>query len=516
MLNMVFLYGQTKVVVEGTVINSTITGDWTGVNIQRSSSTALIYRNNSITSVNSSGYMLQAGDETAASENNNLDGEVISGNKLAWNGSDENSITHGIFTGHNKNVIIMYNYLDKVPMAIIRKSTINMTNTSGGVAYNIVRNPMATAGVAKGMNNVSFYNNTFYSDLSSPWRGLIDIYSNTDISPNIASTGTKIKNNIFYTVNQIYNIAVHDAACLSGFESDYNVFYCESGTPVFNYLESRKTFAQWQALGYDKHSVVINPKFNNTTDFLPSTRLDYGTDLGTAWKTGLSTSATWTTGVSPATANQGDKWQAGARIYSTETVSPVYISSVVENASPSALKMTYSLSLAAVVPATSSFLVQVNSVTRKVNSIDISGSAVQLTLASAIIMGDIIKVTYTKPSSNPLQSVAGGIAASVSAQLCTNNVLAQSTDPVTSKIKITIYPNPAHKILTMALDYSQSSGISSCNLKMTDSSGNLFMERVIDKGVANVKFPINLKPGIYIVTILSNDVEVASQNVIVN
>ena len=61
MLNMVFLYGQTKVVVEGTVINSTITGDWTGVNIQRSSSTALIYRNNSITSVNSSGYIAASG-----------------------------------------------------------------------------------------------------------------------------------------------------------------------------------------------------------------------------------------------------------------------------------------------------------------------------------------------------------------------------------------------------------------------------------------------------------------------
>ncbi len=266
--------------------------------------------------------MLQAGDESESGENNNLDGEIISGNKLVWKGTDASSITHGIFTGHNKNVIIRYNYLDRVPMAIIRKSTVAMTNTSGGVGYNIVKNPVATAGVVKGMNNVSYYNNTFYSNLSSPWRGLIDIYSNTDISPSVPATGTKIKNNIFYTVNKIYNIAIHDAACLPGFESDYNVFYCESGTPVFNYLESSKTFAQWQALGFDKHSVVINPNFNNTVDFVPAARLDHGTDLGSAWKTGLSTTAVWTTGADPATADQNGIWQVGARIFSSTTPPP--------------------------------------------------------------------------------------------------------------------------------------------------------------------------------------------------
>jgi hypothetical protein len=256
-INSSFLLAQTNLTIEGTIVNNTEPGTWTGVNIQRSVPTIFIYRNNSITSVNASGYMLQAGDESVTSENNNLDGEVIAGNKLVWKGTDINSITHGIFTGHNKNVVIKYNYLDKVPMAIIRKSTNGMTNTSGGVAYNIVKNPIATAGVVKGMNNVSYYNNTFYSNLSSPWRGLVDIYTNSDITPAVPATGAKVKNNIFYTVNQIYNIAIHDAACLPGFESDYNVFYCESGTPVFNYLESRKTFAQWQALGYDKHSVVI-------------------------------------------------------------------------------------------------------------------------------------------------------------------------------------------------------------------------------------------------------------------
>ena len=297
-VNSTYLLAQANLTIEGTVVNNSESGSWNGVNIQRSVTTTFIYRNNSITSVNAGGYMLQAGDESVSGDNNHLDGAIISGNKLVWKGNDVNSITHGIFTGHNKNVVIKYNYLDRVPMAIIRKSTNGMTNTSGGVAYNIVKNPIATAGVVKGMNNVSYYNNTIYSSISGPWRGLIDIYSNTDITPNVPATGAKIKNNIFYTVNQIYNIAIHDAACLPGFESDYNVFYCESGTPVFNYLESRKTFAQWQALGYDQHSVVINPNFINTVDFVPAARLDHGTDLGTAWQAGLATTAAWVTGFS--------------------------------------------------------------------------------------------------------------------------------------------------------------------------------------------------------------------------
>ncbi len=313
--------------MEGSVVNNTEQGSWSGVNIPRNVPTTFTYRNNSITSVNSSVYMLQAGDEDILSTNNNLAGEVITGNKLIWNGNNIASvITHGIFTGYNKNAVIKYNYLNKVPMGIIRKSN-GMTNTSGGVAYNIVNKTSAVGIVVKGMNNVNIYNNTFYSNevaytgenAPGTWRGIVDVYENDGLSPAVPSTGTKIKNNIFYTKNQIPNIFIYQSTCLPGFESDYNLFYCESGTPVFNYLGSRKTFAEWQALGYDVHSVVVNPNFIDFTDFVPSARLDYGTDLGAVWQTGLSTTATWTPGSSPATSNQNGKWQVGACIYNTAT-----------------------------------------------------------------------------------------------------------------------------------------------------------------------------------------------------
>jgi hypothetical protein len=517
-INSSILVAQTKLIIEGTTVKNSEPGTWTGVAIQRSVPTTLTYRNNSITSVNASGYMLQAGDEIITGTNNNLDGEIISGNNLVWNGSDVTSITHGIFTGHNKNAVIKYNYLDKVPMAIIRKSANGMTNTSGGVAYNIVKNPVATGGVVKGMNNVSYYNNTFYSNISSNWRGLLDIYTNTDITPAVPSTGAKIKNNIFYTVSQIYNISIRDAACLTNFESDYNVFYCESGTPVFNYLGSRKTFVQWQELGYDKHSVVINPGFNNTVDFIPSSRLDFGTDLGTEWQVGLSTSATWTPGVAPATAVQNGKWQVGARVYNTSPVSqviPNYVSAVVENSYPSVVEITYSSGLANIIPPSSAFDVKVNSVTRNINSVAIIGQKVRLTLASEFAYGDIIKVSYVKPANNPLQTVSGGQAVSISEQLATNKIIA--ANPIPAKIKMTIYPNPAYRIVNLLLENSeQENELSDIFLKIFDLSGRLFLQKSVKAGIANFRFPINLKPGIYVVILLSGNLEIASQLMIVN
>jgi uncharacterized protein (TIGR02145 family)/uncharacterized repeat protein (TIGR02059 family) len=105
-------------------------------------------------------------------------------------------------------------------------------------------------------------------------------------------------------------------------------------------------------------------------------------------------------------------------------VLPVYVSSLVANATPAVLEMTYSLTLANIVPATSAFTVMVNSATRVVNSVSISGTKVILTLASAVVYGDVVTLVYTKPATNPLQTTSGGQAASITAQSVTNNVAA--------------------------------------------------------------------------------------------
>ncbi len=116
-------------------------------------------------------------------------------------------------------------------------------------------------------------------------------------------------------------------------------------------------------------------------------------------------------------------------------VSPVYVSSVIQNASPSLLEMTYNLALANITPAASSFTVMVNSVARTVNSVVISGTKVQLTLSTPVVSGNVVTVAYTKPSSNPLQTSGGGQAITIGAQTVTNNVSAVSPVYVSSVIQ---------------------------------------------------------------------------------
>jgi uncharacterized repeat protein (TIGR02059 family) len=80
--------------------------------------------------------------------------------------------------------------------------------------------------------------------------------------------------------------------------------------------------------------------------------------------------------------------------------------------------MTYSTTLANIVPAASAFTVQVNSVTRTVSSVSISGTKVLLTLSSPVVYGNTVTVAYTKPSTNPLQTSTGAQASSISCQNC--------------------------------------------------------------------------------------------------
>jgi uncharacterized repeat protein (TIGR02059 family) len=196
---------------------------------------------------------------------------------------------------------------------------------------------------------------------------------------------------------------------------------------------------------------------------------------------------------------------------------PVYVSSVVQNATPTLLEMTYNMTLANIVPAAASFSVLVNSVARTVNAITISGTKVQLTLASAIKFGDIVTVSYTKPTTNPLQSATSGVATNISAQSAINNLINPVKDMTPVTITMTLSPNHVHKILNILLAYSSAptTALSPEIIRISDRSGNLFIETLLVTGVTNIKIPLNLSSGIYTVKILANGLEMASKKMIV-
>ena len=66
---------------------------------------------------------------------------------------------------------------------------------------------------------------------------------------------------------------------------------------------------------------------------------------------------------------------------------PLYISSVVKNTTPAIIEIGYDLILANIVPSSSAFRVEVNSATRTINSVSISGKNVMLTLSSPVSRG---------------------------------------------------------------------------------------------------------------------------------
>jgi len=301
----------SHLVVEGTTVVDTQTGVAIVVNIPRNTPIAFEYRNNLVTAQNGGGYLLAAGGESPSFRDHDLDGSIIAGNRLTWTGADPTAITHALFVGYGVNHRIQYNFLESTPYGIVTKSS-GMTFTSGGVAYNVITNPVQGA-CAKGINGVKFYNNTFYDARSTGVTALLRIYPNTDAgSPGFPSTNAQVYNNVFYTKFQVPHIML-SASSRPGFLSDYNVFYSESGSPQF-VVEGVGTldFAGWQALGYDAHSVVVDPRFVDTETLIPSAPLEYGKDLGAEWRLGLSPATVW--GAEPIVAPQGAKWQVGAYV----------------------------------------------------------------------------------------------------------------------------------------------------------------------------------------------------------
>ena len=492
---------QTILKIEGkTYINGD--GTWLGVNIPRSVPTALTFKNNSIKSVNTLGYMLLAGDEIAASSNNNLDGAVITGNKFNWSGTDMKSITHGLFTGHNINVFVKYNYLDHVPMAIIRKSGTNLNNTAGGVAYNIVKSPN-TGIVVKGMSGVCIYNNTLYQDrtTSQTGRGLIDIYSNNDVLPVSVSHGTKIYNNIFYTKYETFCINVMDKESLVGFESDYNVFWCETGSLKFNAGGSIKTFKEWQALGYDTHSVVINPAFKDLINFVPAKRLDYGKNLGSEFINGLSPEVKWGT-TDPGTTAQNGVWQVGAVIYAA----PVNVAPVVSILSPNK-SASYSS------PATVTIDAIASDPDGSISKVEFFAGSVKLgevnTVPYSFTWKDVPVGTHTitAAATDNLNSKSVSEIIIVTVSKLTTSIDELPSGNINSLLNkrshlINLYPNPTNGVFEIDLFMNLLSEVN--NITITSLKGEIVYTGLLTKGESNRQFNVsNLKSGNYVLIITS-------------
>ncbi len=299
-------------IIQDTTIRSTHTDASDIFVIQPKVPYLLILKNNYIEAQNNNAHILLLGTEFPGMSDRMLDNAIISGNKLIWKGTDLTDSNEGVLFGYSINALIEYNFVVNCPYGTPVKSS-GLSYTSGGTAYNVYGSSFKVGVGSKGTSGVKFYNNTFYNtrDTGEGVVGSVYINSNSDIPGKTDSAANcEIFNNIFYTKHQVANIYC-DAASLKGLKCDYNIYYCESGEPVFRISGNTITFSTWKAMGYDTHSQIINPQFKDLTFLIPASRLNYGQNLGDSWRMGLDPSNKWEGG-DPVLSAQDNQWQVGA------------------------------------------------------------------------------------------------------------------------------------------------------------------------------------------------------------
>jgi len=233
------------------------------------------------------------------------------------------SSQHVIPVFWQNKVKVYNNYIEGGNIAIVFKHQ-GGDCTDSAVIYNIVVNCFNGLQM-KGAKNVPNYNNTVINKSLSNSK-CIYVHSNDGVGQ--VSDGCIFKNNIIIDVSEAVNsLLVSIEGTQTGLIFDYNIYYSTLEKP-FSVGYVAKTFAEWQALGYDEHSIMLTEaQFNALfTDFANgdyslktgSAAIGAGVTLDAAYDDGLDASTDWGNDtVLPVivTKQQGASWDIGAYIH---------------------------------------------------------------------------------------------------------------------------------------------------------------------------------------------------------
>ena len=352
-------------------------------------------------------------------------GVTISGNKI-YNGSTTSGKA-GIYIGFNEgstgnfNTLVTDNFISNWGTGI--EFVGSSLNSSAVLSTNIIAKPSKSASLyvsgdeIPASGSLSIFNNSFLSN--SDYSNIVEISSGLNKAGSIS-----FKNNLLGFLSSYPGIYFYIGNPINGTFSCDNNLYWGSNYPTPFYINGvLRNWTFWTtSLGYDGHGIGpdTNPLFQDYSgsylqdiDFelqKASPAIDDGTDVG------LTSDYAGNPISGPP--------DIGAYEYQSQQSAavPVYVSSSVENDTPTNVSIVYNLSLANINPATAAFTVNINSVARTISSVAVAGTTITLTLASPVAYGDVVTVAYTKPSTNPLQTSAGGQAESFTAQTVINNV----------------------------------------------------------------------------------------------
>jgi|WetSurMetagenome_2_1015567.scaffolds.fasta_scaffold00011_26 uncharacterized repeat protein (TIGR02059 family) len=343
-------------------------------------------------------------------------------------------IHHNLFRNIGTPLQVYPDYGTHVSNTYIYCNIFSGIGTTGGSDWSVLMQCAASPredGITTNptIDNFNFINNTIYTGSGGADNGL-------QLPDMGIATNITVRNNIFqgFAYYPVFS-SVGASQSIDYLSVENNIFY-GNGTNATSYSGKAPTHNTTQ------NNKVVIPGFTT-----PGSVYTLATGSG-AIGAGLVTSisATYKGNLDYAENAWLSTPSIGAYEYGSSPPVhevPVYQSSIIENATPKVLEMTYSLTLANVIPPTSSFSVTVNGSARAVSSVAIVDNKVKLTLATRVNPGETVTVSYT-PGTNPLQSTTGDAAVAISAKPVTNNTV--NTKPsvlITSPGNGTAFTAPA-------------------------------------------------------------------------
>lgn len=241
------------------------------------------------------GYGIGIGSESSGVWNNTITHVSVVNSKCKGpNYNNGASLApHGIFVGFQAgDVKVNYNRNIGVGSSYVFKGD-NTDYAVSDCGYNLSVNDFIGL-ILSGSKNVFTHNKT----IINPKQKAFILYAN--VAPN-GSTGATIKNCIAISPSVIlWDI---DTYSLSGLTTDYNIYYCPLEKP-FIIDGVAKTFAEWQALGYDTHSIMLSSLVEAKALFVDydnmnfalsanSAAIGFGQNLGESCNVGLDASTNW-------------------------------------------------------------------------------------------------------------------------------------------------------------------------------------------------------------------------------
>lgn len=268
--------------------------------------------------VGTGGYPIIIGGDASSAGDNHCNNVTVRRNAIYGQNYNDttpaNVSTHAILYGFSKGLITQ-NYVNGVGPGCVSKSE---ATDGSDITYNIVIDTIWALYV-KGADACKIYNNFFRNTRLTSSIGVY-VIPNTTTAPS----GIEVKNNIL--INDIDNannwlINIH-VDSLDTLVSDYNVFYTKRADGKIISVSDGNTYTltEWQALGFDAHSVVLTDgqlasQFP-TGQYYPTTPI-IGEVLDAAYDEGLDVATNWgndETAPSVVVKDQAATWQIGAYI----------------------------------------------------------------------------------------------------------------------------------------------------------------------------------------------------------